>query len=82
MRRTSVSAVAAGAVMLVTGATVALAQDAARAVSGGGISVPGWQGKIDASGRIVVWFDCGESTSRDTSAGVVCAVLKRGVGFL
>ncbi|HYC51729.1 MAG TPA: hypothetical protein VEB19_11520 [Gemmatimonadaceae bacterium] len=25
------------------------AQDAARAVSGGGISVPGWQGKIDAS---------------------------------
>ena len=35
--------------MLVTGATVALAQDAARAVSGGGISVPGWQGKIDAS---------------------------------
>ena len=50
MRRTSVSAVLAGAVMLVSGgATVALAQDAARAVSGGGISVPGWQGKIDAS---------------------------------
>jgi hypothetical protein len=49
MRRTSVSAVLAGAAMLVSGATVALAQDAARAVSGGGISVPGWQGKIDAS---------------------------------
>src|SRR6476659_4329121 len=47
MRRTSVSAVLTGAVMLVSGATVALAQDAARAVAGGGISVPGWQGKID-----------------------------------
>jgi hypothetical protein len=35
--------------MLITGAATALAQDAARAVSGGGISVPGWQGKIDAS---------------------------------
>src|SRR5689334_22109635 len=49
MRRTSVPAVAAGAIMLVTGATVALAQDASKAVAGGGISVPGWAGKIDAS---------------------------------
>lgn len=49
MRRTYVPAVAAGAFMLVAGATVALAQDASRAVSGGGISVPGWAGKIDAS---------------------------------
>jgi len=49
MRRTYVPAVAAGALMLVTGATVAFAQDASRAVSGGGISVPGWAGKIDAS---------------------------------
>ena len=29
--------------------TVAQAQDAARAVEGGGISVPGWTGRIDAS---------------------------------
>ena len=35
--------------MLVSAATTAVAQDAARAVSGGGISVPGWQGKIDPS---------------------------------
>jgi len=49
MRRTYVSAVAVGASMLVAGASVALAQDASRAVAGGGISVPGWAGKIDAS---------------------------------
>ena len=49
MRRTYVPAVAAGALMFVTGSTVALAQDASRAVSGGGISVAGWAGKIDAS---------------------------------
>lgn len=48
MRRTYVSAVAAG-FMVFAGATTALAQDASRAVSGGGISVPGWAGKIDAS---------------------------------
>jgi hypothetical protein len=47
MRRTYVPA-AAGAFMLVAGATTALAQDASRAVTGGGISVPGWAGKIDA----------------------------------
>jgi len=49
MRRTYVPAVAAGAFMLVAGATTALAQDTSRAVSGGGISVPGWAGKIDAA---------------------------------
>jgi len=49
MRRTYVPAVAAGAFMLVAGATVALAQDASRAVAGGGISAAGWAGKIDAS---------------------------------
>jgi hypothetical protein len=37
---------AAGALAIIPG--VATAQDASRAVSGGGISVPGWQGKIDA----------------------------------
>src|SRR5215204_5848728 len=49
MRRTYVPAVAAGALMFVTGATVAFAQDASRAVSGGGISVAGWAGQIDAN---------------------------------
>ena len=49
MRRTFVPAVTAGTIMLVSAATTAVAQDAARAVSGGGISVPGWQGKIDPS---------------------------------
>jgi hypothetical protein len=49
MRRTFVPAVTAGTIMLVSAATAAVAQDAARAVSGGGISVPGWQGKIDPS---------------------------------
>ena len=49
MRRTYVPAVAAGAVMLVAGASVALAQETPRAVAGGGISVPGWAGQIDAN---------------------------------
>ena len=48
MRRTYVPAVAAG-LLVFAGATTALAQDASRAVAGGGISVPGWAGKIDAS---------------------------------
>ena len=39
-------ALAASAIALVPG--VVTAQDASRAVTGGGISVPGWQGKIDA----------------------------------
>jgi hypothetical protein len=49
MRRTYVPAVAAGAVMLVAGASVALAQETPRAVAGGGISVPGWAWQIDAN---------------------------------
>ena len=49
MGRTFVPAVAAGAIMLVSAATAALAQDAAKAVAGGGISVQGWKGQIDAS---------------------------------
>jgi hypothetical protein len=49
MHRTFVPAVAAGAIMLVSAASAALAQDAAKAVAGGGISVPGWKGQIDAS---------------------------------
>ncbi len=39
-------ALAASAIALAPG--VVTAQDASRAVTGGGISVPGWQGKIDA----------------------------------
>ena len=49
MRRTYVPTVVAGAFMLVAGATTVLAQDASRAVAGGGISMAGWAGKIDAS---------------------------------
>ena len=49
MRRTFVPAVAAGAIMIVFTASTAVAQDAAKAVIGGGISAPGWQGKIDPS---------------------------------
>src|SRR6476469_2084429 len=49
MRRTFVPAVAAGAIMIVFAASTAVAQDAAKAVIGGGISAPGWQGKIDPS---------------------------------
>jgi hypothetical protein len=46
MHRNYGLALAAGAIALVSSA--ATAQDASRAVAGGGISVPGWQGKIDA----------------------------------
>jgi len=49
MRRTYVPSMAAGAFMFVAGATTALAQDTPRPVAGGGISVPGWAGKIDAA---------------------------------
>jgi hypothetical protein len=45
MRRVSTSVTAVAALVL-AGAS-AQAQDASRAVSGGGISVPGWMGKID-----------------------------------
>jgi hypothetical protein len=47
MRRLQSSALAV-AVLLAARATDVLAQDASRAVAGGGISVPGWTGKIDA----------------------------------
>jgi len=40
---------AAAAVFLASFATLAQAQEASRSVAGGGISVPGWTGKIDAS---------------------------------
>ena len=45
MRHGYRSALAVAAVLLVP--AVASAQDASRAVAGGGISVPGWMGKID-----------------------------------
>jgi hypothetical protein len=48
MRNVYGSALAVGAIILVTGASAAGGQDAARAVADGGISVPGWAGKIDA----------------------------------
>jgi hypothetical protein len=47
MRRAFGYALAAGSLLL-AGAGAAQAQDQSRAVAGGGISVPGWQGKIDA----------------------------------
>lgn len=47
MRYRTASAVAT--VMLLAGVTAAQAQEEARAVAGGGISVPGWMGKIDAA---------------------------------
>ncbi len=40
-------ALAAAALTLVSGASCARAQDTNRAVEGGGISVPGWMGRID-----------------------------------
>ena len=49
MRRVHRSALAVAAVALLPGATAVHAQaDASRGVAGGGISVPGWTGKIDA----------------------------------
>jgi hypothetical protein len=49
MRRAIPSALAVAAVMLVASAGEARGQDASRAVAGGGVSVPGWTGKIDAN---------------------------------
>lgn len=49
MHRFYSCALAAAAVTLSPLATVAHAQEASRSVAGGGISVPGWTGKIDAS---------------------------------
>ena len=48
MRFTHGSVLAASLVMLVSPA-IGARQDAARAVAGGGVSVPGWTGKIDAN---------------------------------
>src|SRR5262252_10213215 len=47
MHRIHRFALAATALMLISGAGCARAQDANRAVEGGGISVPGWMGRID-----------------------------------
>lgn len=47
MRRIHGSALAVAAFTLLYAADPAQAQDAARAVAGGGISVAGWQGKVD-----------------------------------
>ena len=47
MRSVYGSALAVGAIVLVTGAGAVHGQDAARAVADGGIAVPGWAGKID-----------------------------------
>ena len=49
MRLIHGSVVAAALVVLVPPVVGAWGQDAARAVAGGGISVPGWTGKVDAS---------------------------------
>jgi hypothetical protein len=42
------SVIAATALLLLAGMSVAFAQDTARTVADGGIKVPGWAGKIDA----------------------------------
>ena len=47
MHRIHRFALAVAALMLLSGAGCARAQDANRAVEGGGISVPGWVGRID-----------------------------------
>ncbi len=49
MRLVHGSAVAVALAMLVPSTVGARGQETARAVAGGGISVPGWTGKIDAS---------------------------------
>jgi hypothetical protein len=49
MRHTYGSAAAVAALMLVVPLSAIQGQEAARAVAGGGISAPGWMGKIDAS---------------------------------
>jgi hypothetical protein len=47
MRRVYGSVLAVAAMMLLPGTHTAHAQDANRSVEGGGISVPGWMGRID-----------------------------------
>ncbi|HEX5581639.1 MAG TPA: hypothetical protein VFX39_08690 [Gemmatimonadaceae bacterium] len=48
MRRVHLVTTAAAVAMITAGAGAAGAQDSTRSVAGGGIHVPGWQGKIDA----------------------------------
>lgn len=48
MIRTRISAPAMATLALAFAATAAQGQDTSRSVAGGGISVPGWSGKIDA----------------------------------
>ena len=53
MRRVHVSALAVAAIMFVPGVSRAQAdQEQARAVAGGGITVPGWAGKADGTASI------------------------------
>ncbi len=47
MGRVYGSALAVAAMLLLAGTPTTHAQDANRAVEGGGISVPGWVGRID-----------------------------------
>jgi hypothetical protein len=47
MRLVSIPALVAAIIMAVPAARNIYAQDAARTISGGGISVPGWTGKVD-----------------------------------
>jgi hypothetical protein len=49
MRRPYGSALAAAAIALVPHIVVAQGMETSRAVAGGGINIPGWMGKIDAS---------------------------------
>jgi hypothetical protein len=49
MRRVHCSTLALAAVALLPGFVVAQGGETSRAVAGGGISVPGWMGKIDAN---------------------------------
>jgi hypothetical protein len=49
MRLVNTSAIAVAVAMLLPPVTGAQGQDAARAVAGGGVSIPGWTGKIDAN---------------------------------
>jgi len=49
MRRVHGFAVATAAFSFVTALTPAHAQDASKAVAGGGITAPGWQGQVDAN---------------------------------
>jgi hypothetical protein len=48
MRKFHGSTIAVATILIAATAGSTRAQDASRAVEGGGISVPGWQGKIDA----------------------------------